>query len=322
MLRIAALFMLVGCAVFARDTKPSMVFSQTEFDFGTIEQGEKVTHTFNFKNAGDAVLEIANVAASCGCTSAKPDKLSYNPGEEGAIPVTFDSTRFTNQISKTVTVTSNDPAQPKIVLKIKGTILVEINTSPTSVMFSNLKRSESMAHDVLVSTEMLDKLEVSELQSDLAFLSLKTEKRDNKTLVLKASVNGQDVPKDKDAFQGKITFKTNGKKKEALSVPVLIRMAQPIVVSPSSVYFFASTKGKAREATVRLAPAEDKKLEILALSSDLDFVKAEKVEGDDIKLKVTLLDSAASGKFSGMITVKTNMADKPSLQIPIRGSVL
>ena len=45
-----------------------ITFEHLEFDFGTIEQGEKVTHTFKFKNTGTESLLIFEARGSCGCT--------------------------------------------------------------------------------------------------------------------------------------------------------------------------------------------------------------------------------------------------------------
>ena len=45
---------------------PKMEFTETEFDFGTIDQGTNVEHVFEFKNTGEAPLVIVNAKSSCG----------------------------------------------------------------------------------------------------------------------------------------------------------------------------------------------------------------------------------------------------------------
>jgi len=42
---------------------PVMTFEETEYDFGDIKQGDKVEHTFKFKNTGEADLLISNARA-------------------------------------------------------------------------------------------------------------------------------------------------------------------------------------------------------------------------------------------------------------------
>ncbi|MDX1667747.1 MAG: DUF1573 domain-containing protein, partial [Saprospiraceae bacterium] len=38
----------------------SMEFEETEFDFGTINEGEKVAHTYRFKNTGSEPLILSD----------------------------------------------------------------------------------------------------------------------------------------------------------------------------------------------------------------------------------------------------------------------
>jgi hypothetical protein len=43
---------------------PKIYFPETFYDFGSIPQGEKVTHTFVVKNIGDAPLKIISAKGS------------------------------------------------------------------------------------------------------------------------------------------------------------------------------------------------------------------------------------------------------------------
>ena len=44
--------------------KPKILFEQTEYDFGKMDQGVKVEHLFVFKNTGDAPLVVDKVRSS------------------------------------------------------------------------------------------------------------------------------------------------------------------------------------------------------------------------------------------------------------------
>ncbi|MGB7785463.1 MAG: DUF1573 domain-containing protein [Salinimicrobium sp.] len=97
---------------------PEMKFDETEFDFGTIEQGTPQEHTFTFTNTGKAPLVITNASSSCGCTVPSYTKEAIAPGETGELLVKFNGSGQ-NQVTKTVTVSANTEAG-KEQIKIKA----------------------------------------------------------------------------------------------------------------------------------------------------------------------------------------------------------
>ncbi len=90
----------------------AMNFGESSFDFGQIDEGEKVSHVYKFENTGTEPLVISNAKGSCGCTVPKWPKNPIAPGEAGEILVTFNSKGKTGKQTKRVTITANtDPAQ-------------------------------------------------------------------------------------------------------------------------------------------------------------------------------------------------------------------
>ena len=90
----------------AADKYPVMSFTETTYDFGTINQGEAQEHVFTFTNTGEADLVIVDAKSSCGCTVPQYPKTPIAPGETGEMLVKFNGSGK-NQVSKTVTVTAN-----------------------------------------------------------------------------------------------------------------------------------------------------------------------------------------------------------------------
>jgi hypothetical protein len=93
---------------------PVMVFADTTYDFGTINQGEKVSHTFKFKNTGSTDLVISSATGSCGCTVPSYPKGTVKPGEDGQVDVTFDSSGKNGKVEKMVTLVTNCQPNTKI----------------------------------------------------------------------------------------------------------------------------------------------------------------------------------------------------------------
>ncbi|WP_019039131.1 DUF1573 domain-containing protein [Psychroflexus tropicus] len=86
---------------------PVMEFEEKEYDFGTVEEGEIVEHTFTFTNTGDAPLIVSNATASCGCTVPTWTKEAIAPGENGEMVVKFNTRGKPNQQMKAVRITAN-----------------------------------------------------------------------------------------------------------------------------------------------------------------------------------------------------------------------
>src|SRR6266540_7073090 len=101
---------------------PKIQFAGTVYDFGKIGAGELVKHEFVFTNIGAATLEIKDVRPGCGCTTAGTWDKKVEPGKTGVIPLQFNSTGFSGSVTKSATVTCNDPGQSNLVLQLNAKI--------------------------------------------------------------------------------------------------------------------------------------------------------------------------------------------------------
>ena len=102
---------------------PVIKFEESVYDFGTISQGEKVKHTYFFKNTGKSPLIIHSAQGSCGCTIPEWPKEPIQPGEEGKIEVSFNSEYKSGHQEKMVTILANTKPT-KTFLKITGEVVV------------------------------------------------------------------------------------------------------------------------------------------------------------------------------------------------------
>ena len=104
---------------------PKLKFDNTVYDFGNIKQGESVTTDFVFTNTGKTELNIRQTRASCGCTVSQPEKSTLAPGESSTIKVTFNSAGRRGIQQKSISVFSNDPANPTQRITIKARVEIE-----------------------------------------------------------------------------------------------------------------------------------------------------------------------------------------------------
>jgi hypothetical protein len=104
--------------------KPKLLVQPDAHNFGSIEQGEKVSYIFILTNGGGDLLEITNVASTCGCTAAKPEKNELAPGESTNLKVTFNYAKRQGNQKKLVKVFSNDPENPELALTITANVVL------------------------------------------------------------------------------------------------------------------------------------------------------------------------------------------------------
>jgi hypothetical protein len=86
---------------------PVMEFEQTDHDFGTIVEGQKVSYIYKIKNTGQAPLIIQSAQPSCGCTVPKWSQEPIPVGGTGNVTAEFDSNGKPGINNKTITVTAN-----------------------------------------------------------------------------------------------------------------------------------------------------------------------------------------------------------------------
>jgi|OpeIllAssembly_1097287.scaffolds.fasta_scaffold195541_1 cytochrome c5 len=99
--------------------QPVTKFTQVDFDFGNVSEGDKTEHVFEFSNTGDHDLLIDKVVATSGSTKAKASSKVFKPGEKGNITVVIDMRGKKGFFYKTVDVYTNDPITPVTTLSLK-----------------------------------------------------------------------------------------------------------------------------------------------------------------------------------------------------------
>ncbi len=142
-------------------------FKETTVDFGEIDSGQVVDMNFEFENAGDSILIIKNISASCGCTATRLIKKEYQPGEKGTIPVKFNSRGYHGKITKSITVTTNDKENVYSRLQITGKVTLKnfasIELQPDQINFDKVKFDGSYSKKIAIKNTGTIDLKVIEV---------------------------------------------------------------------------------------------------------------------------------------------------------------
>lgn len=104
-------------------SKPQFKFEEEVYDFGNVEAGAEVSHTFRFKNTGKTPLTILSAKGSCGCTKVEANYSPILANKTDQVTAHYHaSADGKGKFVKLITIYSN--AEPRLkTLTIKGNII-------------------------------------------------------------------------------------------------------------------------------------------------------------------------------------------------------
>ncbi|MCS7190046.1 MAG: DUF1573 domain-containing protein, partial [Fimbriimonadales bacterium] len=205
---------------------------QMEHDFGEIVQGAVVKHTFIIKNEGDAPLEI-NARPSCGCVTPYYDKV-IEPGKEGRIEAELRSAGFRGAQVKTIQVTSNDPDNPNLTLRLTTFIRTAIEVRPGEQLQVALSSDAPTVQEVEVVSTTDEPLELSDVRVNVPFAKADAQKIDAKRTKVTITIN-PDAPPGRNTIL--VTARTNSTAQP--QVNIALSYEKGIIVTPTTVFFGA-----------------------------------------------------------------------------------
>jgi len=199
---------------------PSISVEKPVHDFGTVTQGEKVDHLFSVKNRGDEPLTINQIRSSCGCTAATLSATTISPGKSGDVKVTFDSTNFAGQVTKTVQLDSNDPRNPSTMLTMQGKVSEIIAANPRTLNLGSLKAGSRKEVMLTVENRGNRPFAVTSVHSPMAaIVGTVREGKVNPGRTGEIAVTVT-VPREGRFLSGYLTIQTDSPLKRELVVPV------------------------------------------------------------------------------------------------------
>ena len=133
-----------------RKLGPRITFAKSTHSFGTIWDVNEQLTSFPFTNTGDDVLIIEAIKASCGCTTTKLKKMSYQPGEGSEIEVAFVP-KGTGFQTKSITVVSNATNESTKRLTISADIIPIVSVDQTYLRFGAVEMGKEHTRTVTIT---------------------------------------------------------------------------------------------------------------------------------------------------------------------------
>jgi hypothetical protein len=331
---------LNGVAI-SQEKSPQIEFDERDHNWGTVFEGEKVTHIFNFTNIGESELVIDKVKSSCGCTAALVSEKVIPPGGKGEVKATFDSSRRAGKQTKTITVTSNDPKEPTAKLSITGLVEHYIQIKPDRVNLGTVFRGETVEQTIrIIPPQVRPNLKITNVETNQEFVKVEMEKTGNwgerfastvKGLFVKREPTEEEegipvfVSLDPEAPVGRVraslTIETDDERKPKLSVQIVGTVTGSIQVNPQTIAFSPSKDGDQSSKKVTLT-SKDIGFEILDIDNKSPHLQVEKIEkekGKVYEIEVRLSPDTPKGQIRENLVIHTNNKDQATINVPVYG---
>lgn len=298
-----------------------------DYDFGDIWAGPSLQATFTIKNEGDATLEIIRVKPSCGCTIAGTYPPKIEPGESGEFPFALNSVRLSGKFRKSITITTNDPANRDLRLNLEGTAKQHVDVLPGNAVFGKVSADDSHERVIKIvsNIETPLKIKLDETSKPPFTFELK-EVAEGKEFELRVKMTPPFPPGTQYA---KVNLETNIEERKSIpvvanaTVPDRLDISPPqIVVSPIDG---VPTDNNTRLRPVRLTNYGKTPVHILEGVSDDPDLKVqvnEQTPGKAYIINVEMPANYNPPDGGRMITLKTDDTERPLIQIPVQGRTI
>ena len=298
---------------------PSIVFEETEHDFGDVEKQSTVKHIFKFKNHGDALLVIDKVRATCGCTGTLLSEKEIPAGGEGTLEITFKSGLSGGKKAKSVYVNSNDPKQPSAQLRIKANVIVPVEVKPRSLYWVVEKDKSSKRLVQLVHRPEI-KINITDLKlSSSAFGATVTPAEGTELPTYNIEITcGGDLPRGD--FRENLTVHTDNPDYPTMNITLRGSVVGAVRVTPNAVALGVIKDGVIPSRIIRVFAVNKNDFEITALEPTDPLINADMSKEKDnnrYSINVTLKEPPPVGAFSGKLIIKTNVPEEDAIEVPV-----
>lgn len=263
------------------------------------------------------------------------------PGQEGSISVTLNTLKFNKPITKSVTITTNDPNSKRLVLTMKATVRSPLEIKPADRADFRVYHGEggSQLLGLILSTDI--EAEVVSIQSNSDLFTVEwgpwspAEIMSEEEREIFDGTEGTpyrlEIGLRPDAavgyHSGKITVYLRGTQQEQMEIKALARVMGRLNFSPQWIYFGSVIAGESQ--------LSERLLEIRAHGGLPFTVTGVECEDSTIHWEIRPLEDGAgtdilfrwngsepAGIHKGRVVVKTDNPAQPRLEVPFSINVL
>lgn len=319
---ILALFIVVGLLTsntLLAEGKPELTIAEATFDFGSVDEGEKVEHEFVLKNTGDVQLNLLRVVPACGCTATNVDMKEISPGSEGKIKVTFDTTGFSGEKLKTVRIYTNDLEAPPAILKMTGTVVRAVTVNPSRLFFGDLVKDQGgrQTFEIVIRKDSAARV-IDVINRNPHFKLEKVEK--SPTSYKYALIVDKDTPVGE--IRDRLIVKLKNDRRSAINIPIFVSVQGVLRLEPQVLSLGIMEGDKIIVKETKLTSySKEYPISIKDIKANHSAIKAraEKVSDFEQNIKVFVDPTKVEKKLRGVVDIFTTHKEQGKISLNVYG---
>ena len=326
--KTAAVLLLVSAGVLFPRTAlaigPLLRISEREINFGRVDQFQQVRQKIIVRNEGDAPLVIMKIDTDCGCTAAVMADSVIAPGREAPVEIAFSTGDRQGEQHKTVTIKTNDPAEPTVRINVISDVVPYVRLSDERVRFAPVHAGEVKTERVRLAADSGFGLKVKSVEPGEPFFTTKAEpdpSADEEAFFVSMTLL-PDAPAG--PFRKTIDVETTGRVPRTFHLIVTGQILSYFIVKGEPrVILPVVPAGKPSMGSVMIECDGTKEYRLLSVDVSVPFLKGEIVEKKQnaYAVQVSLAPDAPVGAFRGTVIVHTGDPKQPQIEMMVQGMV-
>ena len=299
---------------------PKLSIDRRQHNWGKVEPGSQVNTLFRLTNEGASPLHVEKVTASCGCTKPVLPTETIEPGSSVPMEVSFVVPADLGSVAHSVTIRTNDPARPELVVYLYAQSWTWLRSSPALVDFGRVSIDTKTIREFQIFSSDSKPFKINAIQSML------------KDVVLEVVTPPQSLPMHRfkatyhsnselGQLLASIFLVTDGPKAPTLNIPCRAEVVGPLVVAPTSLTIDREELGKDLRKTLIINHSGIKEVVIskIELSQPWVLIGSEQRElsSGDMLVDLRIRLQSGEGTTSGHITLTFTSPEGMQLMVPL-----
>ena len=224
-------------------------------------------------------------------------------------------------------MSSNDPAQPQVILTVKANLQVVVDVEPRNVDFGVVLKGSDTTRTVQivgqdaaktklisVSIEPLGARRNMTPASDPVVLAVVKEEGETRSVELSVA---PDAPSG--YFYGQLVVVTDNPKATHLTARVRVKVQSSVIAKPEQLRFSVPEEGGEQTQELILRSTNGKPLEVLEVGVDHPSLSVTFVQLNErrTKLTVTCNGETQRDREATVLSIQTTSKDDPRIEVPV-----